>query len=228
MRAAVRRGHRSLSRGSSAAAPARTVIRRRRFGVAPRRGRGLGPAGVAVLPQGLFGGVPAWVGTPSSPARVIGVKSVRAWAPGPAGVVIRVPGPLDLMPRLPGVVPGRIRVYAPRGTDDPGIADVSRYLRRESIIPVLSLAPRCPRVRSASFAAIPAAADDGRQRGSSEEEQCSADRDLADGQVAGLGRFRCSRRGRNVGGRLRRHRGQRTRRHPWTGRVGPQLGDRAG
>jgi hypothetical protein len=54
-------------------------------------------------------------------------------------------------------------------------------------------------VRSASFAAVPATANDGRQRGGSEEEQRSADRDLADGQVAGLGRFQSSRRGRNVG-----------------------------
>jgi hypothetical protein len=104
------------------------------------------------------------------------------------GPVDLIPGPLGAMPGLLDVVPGRIRAYAPRSADNPGIADASRYLRREGIIPVLSLAPRCPRVRSASLAAIPATADDGRQRGRSEEEQCSADRDLADGQVAGLGR----------------------------------------
>jgi hypothetical protein len=89
-------------------------------------------------------------------------------------------GPLGVVPGLPGVVPGRIRAAAPRGADGPGIADVSRYLRWEGIIPVLSLAPRCPRVRSASLAVGPATASDGRQRGDGEQE-CRADRNLADG-----------------------------------------------
>ena len=164
--------------GPGTAAPAGSVIRRRRFGVAPGRSRGLGPAGVAVLPQGRLRAIPARVSTSSPPARVIGVESVRARASGPAGVVIRA---------------------------------------LESIVPVLILTSRCPRVRSASLAVGPATASDSRQRGDTEEQQRRADRDLAGGQIAGRGRFRRSSRGRNVGGWLRRCRGQR---RPWTSRVG--------
>jgi hypothetical protein len=95
-----------------------------------------------------------------------------------------------VIPGLIGVVPSRLLAAAPRGARDPGIAAVGRYLRREDVIPVLSLASRCPRVRGASFAAAPATASDGRQRGDTHEQQRRADRDLADGRVAGLDRFR--------------------------------------
>jgi hypothetical protein len=121
---------------------------------------------------------------------VIGVESVRAWASGPAGVVIRVLAAQAVIPGLIGVAPGRLLAAAPRGARDPGIAAVGRYLRREDVIPVLSLASRCPRVRGASLAAAPATAGDGRQRGDTDEQQRRADRDLADGRVAGLDRFR--------------------------------------
>jgi hypothetical protein len=45
-------------------------------------------------------------------------------------------------------------------------------------------------VRGASLAAAPATAGDGGQRGDTDEQQRCADRDLADGRVAGLDRFR--------------------------------------
>jgi hypothetical protein len=128
---------------------------------------------------------------------VIGVESVRTRASGPAGVIIRVlaaqafiPGLIGVVPALLGVVPGRILAAAPRGAHDPGVATVGRYLRREGVIPVLSLASRCPRVRGAALAAAPATTGDGRQRGEADEQQRRADRDLADGRVAGLDRCR--------------------------------------
>jgi hypothetical protein len=99
-------------------------------------------------------------------------------------------GAQAVIPGLIGVVPGRILAAARRGARDPGIAAVGGYLRRDSVIPVLSLASRCPRVRGASLAATSATASDGRQRGDTDEQQRRADRDLADGRVAGLDRFR--------------------------------------
>jgi hypothetical protein len=120
---------------------------------------------------------------------VIGVESVRDRASGPAGVVIRVLGAQAVIPGLIGVVPGRLLAAARLGAHDPGIAAVGRYLRREGVIPVLGLASRCPRVGSASLAAAPATAGDGRHRGDTDEQQRRADRDLADGGAAGLDRF---------------------------------------
>jgi hypothetical protein len=128
---------------------------------------------------------------------VIGVESVRARASGPAGVIIRVlaaqaviPGLIGVVPALLGVVPGRFLAVAPRGARDPGVAAAGGYLRRKGVIPVFSLASRCPRVRGAALATAAATAGDGRQRGDTDEQQRRADRDLADGRVAGLDRGR--------------------------------------